>query len=275
VKFTKPRLNDTFTITSAPEWPSIKLETDQTGSHTWNWTIEWGKFKKSGKETTSGNTWDAKDVITNFGGKLTVHAEANKSSASTSVKIVSTNPTDVAVKQYLASKANSVGFDKIIQHESKFKHFNAKKEPIKTFDNGYGMCQLTTPTPTFEQIWNWKKNVDGGLALFDEKRLSAIAYLGQSQRSYTSEQLKYEAVCRWNGGKYHEWDAQKLKWVRKANILCDTETGNIGWDLDDPENAGKTEANLHKQDKASYSKAPDSNADWEYSGICYADNILK
>ena len=62
------------------------------------------------------------------------------------------------------------GFDKIIDHEAKFKHFNAQNEPIKSFDDSYGMCQLTTPTPSFEQIWNWKNNVDGGLALFASSR---------------------------------------------------------------------------------------------------------
>ena len=179
------------------------------------------------------------------------------------------------VKQYLAVIPNSAGFDKIIAHESKFKHFGTNKEPIKTFDNGYGLCQLTTPAPTCEQVWNWQLNVDGGLALFETKRQAAIVYLSQGQRNYTSEQLKYETVCRWNGGKYHEWDAQALRWIRRPNILCDSNAGNIGWDTNDAANAGKSEAELRTRDKASYSRPPASNAHWHYSGICYADQILK
>lgn len=275
MKFTRPRTSETFTITAKPEWPSIVFETDQSGKHTWAWTIEWGKFKKSGKVTTTGNKWDAKEVVTNLGGKFTVRAEANKLSTVIAVKIVGTNPSELGVKQYLAATPNSAGFDKIIAHESKFKHFGTNKEPIKTFDNGYGLCQLTTPAPTYEQVWNWQLNVDGGLALFETKRQAAIAYLSQGQRNYTSEQLKFETVCRWNGGKYHEWDAQGLQWIRRPNILCDSNTGNIGWDTNNAANTGKSEAELRARDKASYSRPPASNAHWEYSGVCYADQILK
>lgn len=274
MKITKPKMDETFTITAAPEWPSIMFETDGTGAHMWYWTIEWGKFKKTGNIKTTGNSWDAKDVVTNYGGKLTVRAEASNTTVSISVKINGTNPTAEQVRKYLALKPNSTGFDKIIEHETKFKHFNSRNEPIKTFDNGYGICQLTTPTPSFEQIWNWKKNVDGGLELFDKKRLSAITYLSQSQRTYTAEQLKYETVCRWNGGKYHEWDTKKLKWKRTESILCDSKTGNIGWDMEDEENTGKTETVLHKRDYSGYSKAPNNNSHWQYSGVCYADKIL-
>jgi hypothetical protein len=37
--FTKPGLNEVFTITSTPEWPEIKFETDITAAHTWRWTV--------------------------------------------------------------------------------------------------------------------------------------------------------------------------------------------------------------------------------------------
>ncbi len=274
MKVTKPKANDAFTITSAPEWPSIQFETDATGEHTWTWTIAWGVFKKSGKENTPGNTWDAKTVVTNFGGTLTVRAEAGKAHANITVKIKGTNPSGTEVTTYLGTKPNSAGFDKILEHESKYKHFNNHGEPVKSFDNGYGMCQLTTPVPSFDQVWNWKLNIDGGLKLFEQKRTAAIAYLSQSGRSYTDDQLKYEAVCRWNGGSYHEWDAKAGKWVRKSGILCDSKTGNIGWDTSDSENAGKTEAALHKRDSSKYSKPPAADAHWKYSGVCYADSIL-
>jgi hypothetical protein len=274
MKFVKPAPNDTFTITSVPEWPSVTFQTDENGAHTWDWTIEWGTFKKTGKETSPGNTWDAKSVITNYGGTLTVRAQANKNMATITVKIKGTNPSSLEVTDYLNKQSNSAGFDKIIEHESKFKHFNASNEPVKSFDNGYGMCQLTTPAPTFDQVWNWRLNVDGGLKLFGQKRTAAVGYLSQGGRTYTDDQLKYEAVCRWNGGSYHEWDATGSKWVRKSNILCDSKTGNIGWDTNDPENKDKTEAELHKRDSGSYSKPPTAGAHWMYSGVCYADRVL-
>lgn len=274
MKFTKPKENESFALTSVPEWPSIEFQTDASGPHTWDWKITWDTFTKSGTATSASNTWDAKDVITNFGGTLTVQARAGGASAKISIKIKGVNPTATEVNAYLATKANSAGFDKIIEHESKYKHFNASGEPVKSFDKGYGMCQLTTPEPTFEQVWNWKLNIDGGLKLFENKRAAAIQFLTQSNRTYTDDQLKREAVCRWNGGSYHVWDGKNNQWVRNPNILCDSKTGNIGWDMTDPENKDKTEEELHKRDSGSYNKPPAAGAHWKYFGVCYADRIL-
>lgn len=274
VRIIKPAANEAFNITSAADWPSVEFETNATGSHIWHWTIEWNTFKKSGDVTTTDNKWDAKAVIANCGGKLTVRVEANNATATIAVIIKGTNPTSAEVTTYLSTKTNSAGFEKILEHESRFQHFNKNNEPIKSFDNGYGMCQLTTPTPTFDQIWNWKLNIDAGLILFDRKRQDAITYLSQNSRTYTTDQLKYEAVCRWNGGNYHEWDAKGSKWVRRQNILCDSATGNIGWDMNDPQNSGKAEADLHKRDSSSYSKPPKPGAHWKYFGVCYADRVL-
>jgi hypothetical protein len=161
--------------------------------------LQWRTFTKSGKETTPDNKWDAKAAIANNGGTLTVRAEANKASATIKVKVKGTNPSSAEVTQYLTTKVNSAGFGDIIEHESKFKHFDTSNEPVKSFDNGYGMCQLTTPAPTSDQVWNWKLNIDGGLKLFEQKRAAAIAYLSQSSRTYTDDQLKIR------GGLSLEW----------------------------------------------------------------------
>jgi hypothetical protein len=274
MKITSPKPNEIVTITSAALWPALNFQTDATGPHVWRWALAWGNFRKSGVQNTTGNSWDAKLAITNYGGTLTLQVEANKQIATIAMKIQGTNPSAAEVTAYLATKANSAGFDKILEKESHFRQFNNHNEPVRSFDNGYGMCQLTTPVPTFEQVWNWKLNIDAGLKLFEQKRLSAVAYLGQSGRSYTPEQLKYETVCRWNGGNYHEWDAKNTKWIRHPNILCDSRTGNIGWDMNDAQNKGKTEGELHKRDAGSYSKPPQSGAHWKYSGVCYADRLL-
>jgi hypothetical protein len=86
--------------------------------------------------------------------------------------------------------------------------------------------------------------------------------------------LNHEAVSRWNGGAYHEWDGTNGRWVRKANVLCDSQTGNIGWDMNDPINAGRSEADLHARDRGGYSAGPTATAHWKYFGVCYADSIL-
>jgi hypothetical protein len=274
MRITSPIANASFTITSGPDWPSIVFQTDGTDAHVWNWDISWGAFKKSGNVTTQSNSWDATSVVTNYGGTLTVRVQANNQIDIVMVKIKGTNPSGVEVQQFLSAEPNSDGFDKILQQESGWRHFNPSGEPIKSFDNGYGMCQLTTPPPTFEQVWNWKLNVRGGLKLFADKRTAAIAYLSQNNRSYSNDQLKYETVSRWNGGSYHEWDETAGKWVRHPNILCDSATGNIGWDMNDEQNSGKTEAELHSRDKASYHGAPPAGSHWKYSGVCYADKVL-
>jgi hypothetical protein len=266
--------NSVFTITSDSTWPSISFQTDATGPHTWNWKIIWGSFSQSGTANTASNQWDAQSAVANYGGTLTVTAQSGDQTAVAAVKIKGTNPSPNDVTQFLASNPNSAGFDKILIQESGCRHFNAVGEPIKSFDNGYGMCQLTKPTPSFEQVWNWKSNITGGLSLFATKVSAATNYLSQAGRSFTQDQLKYESVCRWNGGSYHEWDNSQSLWVRHPNILCDSATGNIGWDMTDTENTGKTEAQLHQRDRASYGAAPGSNSHWKYSGVCYADKVL-
>ncbi len=175
---------------------------------------------------------------------------------------------------FLTASLTATVLTKVLREESGWQHFNATGEPIRSFDNGYGMCQLTRPAPSFEQVWNWKLNVEGGLKLFADKRTTAMGYLSQSNRTYTSDQLRYESICRWNGGSYHEWDEKAGKWVRHPNILCDSTTGNIGWDMNDDENKGKTESELHKRDKGTFGGAPSTEAHWKYSGVCYADKIL-
>lgn len=275
MNITRPLPNTIVKITAAPAWPMVSFETDATGPHTWQWSLVWGVFAASGSVTTSSNKWDATSVVTNRGGALTVTVSAGGASASATVRITGANPTEADVVAYLQTKPDSGGFDRIINHETKFKHFGMNDEPKKSFDNGYGMSQLTNPVPTFEQVWNWKQNIDGGLLLFAEKHSAAKIFLGQSGRPFTDAQLRFESVCRWNGGAYHRWDAVASKWIRQPNVLCDGATGNIGWDLTDTENAGKTEAQLHARDAATYatpSQFPSRH--WRYFGVCYADRVL-
>lgn len=273
MKFVTPAVDQVFTVTSGAAWPHIPFETDGSGPHTWQWTIEWGGFQKSGTASTAGNTWDAQPAIVNCGGTLTVVATNGGASASVAVKVRGTNPSQAEILAYLATKDGSSGFDRIVWHETKGRHFKGD-EPYKSFDNGYGLTQLTTPPPTFEQVWNWKMNIDAGLKLFDDKRKAAKAYLSQNNRAFTEAQLRYETVCRWNGGSYHEWDAASNKWIRTRTILCDKTAQSIGWDMTDPANAGKTEAELHARDGAAYSKPRPKNAPWRYFGACYADSLL-
>ncbi|MDB5917003.1 MAG: hypothetical protein JWR40_1237 [Massilia sp.] len=279
MKLTSPKADAKFVISSAAEWPSIAFETDGDGPHEWRWSIVWNNFKKTGVAHTPGKQWDARTDVANCGGILTVDARAGEAgkptevAAAVTVNVIGTNPSEAEATAYLATRADGKGFDRILKQESGFRHFK-NGEPIKSFDNGYGMCQLTKPVPTFEQIWNWKLNIDGGLALFAQKRSLALAYLGQSGRTCSADQLMRETVCRWNGGSYHEWDTNSGAWVRAHVILCDHKTGNIGWDMSRPANQGRTEIELHVRDSGTYNKPPGPAANWRYSGVCYADHVL-
>ncbi len=267
-----------FKISKDPTWPTIVLTTNMeaTVAHTWKWEIKWKTFTKSGSVNTPGNSWDATTTFQDLGGDITLTVQAGPAQKTFTLKIEGEQPTASDIKAYVLTKVGVSGFDKLIEHESKFKHFDTKGYPIKSFDNGYGMCQLTSPAPTYEEVWNWKKNVDGGVKLYQIKQNSARNYLSQSARTFTDSQLKYETICRWNGGAYHVWDATALAWVRNGNILCDSLTGNIGWDMTEADNKGKTEADLHKRDarpKGGYDKRK-AGDNWIYSGVCYADAIL-
>ena len=285
LKITSPTPNTLFTITDDPWWPAIQFQTDATLTQgqrlMWDWKIGWDRFSKQGKDTTNTSFWNAQmtlfqdltaGVITNLGGQLTVRVSGAHGSAHVTVRINGTNPTKAAILEYLKNQPNSDGFDKILEHESKMVHFNARGEPIKSFDNGYGIAQLTSPAPSYEKVWNWKLNISGGIELFQVKLRDAMNYLSQQNRSYTPDQLTREAVARWNGTSYHVWSGQA--WVRPSTILCDTQTGNIGWDMTKAVNAGKTEAQLRARDKATYQTPGLPTNNWFYSGVCYADRIL-
>lgn len=69
----------------------------------------------------------------------------------------------------------------------------------------------------------------------------------------------------------------KQRRLGRRDFLCDSQTGNIGWDPNDPKNAGKAEAELHERDKDQYKKmkaGQDKDHRWMYSGICYVDHIF-
>jgi hypothetical protein len=272
MRILEPLPGASFNIAPEPTWPSIVFRTDASVAHRWEWKISWRNFERSGSVNTPGNTWDAGPLIANCGGLLSVRVNAGSAMAATTVQVRGTNPSAPLVKQYLTTKLNAAGLEEIINKESRCRQFTAQGEPLRSFDNGYGLCQLTNPAPNIEQVWNWKLHVDMGLTVLGQKRAAAILWLSASNRTYTDSQLVYETVSRWNGGSYHEWDTT-AGWVRRTDVLCDSATGNIGWDITKVVNQGLTEAELRARDSATYSK-PSAKNNWRYFGACYADHLL-
>lgn len=293
-KWISPASGAKFHIDEDAQFPEIvfEIETDFQGPIVWNWSIVWaaavsglrestkrGKvlktFTAKGSVTSNEKRWTAdlsKQVV---GGLLTVKAEAGTSVFKRSVHILAKNPTKEKVTAFLATMDSVTGFDVILEQESKFKNFiNADELPVVSFDSGYGMTQMTNPAPTYEQVWSWKENIKVGAKLYQQKQREAKAHLSQQKRTYTDEQLKLETWTRWNGGVYHVWDAEAKQWKRDPKWLCDSATGNIGWNMTKAENKDESEKTLHDRDSGEYAKPPKkSERSWDYSGVCYADHL--
>lgn len=292
-----PAENEIFNITENSALPSIVFEfrAQVTGNYKWSWIIEWEakvsglrerqrkgnvlqSFKESGSFVSNNRAWSAEFSEKVLGGKLTVTVVVGQQTLVRSVVIKGRNPTKESVALYVTALEDMIGFEKLLEQETNCKHFiDFDGEPIVAFDKGYGITQMTNPAPSYEQVWSWKANILAGSTIYKDKVVSAKKYLGQLDRVYTDEQLRHEVFSRWNGGSYHEWDSVAKSWVRKKNILCDSNSGNIGWSMDKEKNKDKTEAELRERDKDTYgkgSKGQTSDHPWRYSGVCYADHVL-
>lgn len=273
MRITSPPNNASISLSAEGMLPPVIVQTDGQGVHQWEWEISWGNYRRSGRSQSPGPRWDATALLADLGGTLKLKVTAGSNKAETSIKITGTNPTSNQVQAYLTSRPNSDGFFRIVNHETQCRHFNAQGEPIRSFDNGFGMAQLTNPAPSYEQVWSWKRNIDGGLMLFAEKRRAAAAYLSRDGRTYNADQLRRETISRWNGGAYHTWNQAARVWERNPNIVCDASTGNIGWDMTDPTNAGMGVDKLRSRDGGQFRTARPTGAHWRYFGVCYADRI--
>lgn len=252
------------------EPPPLPFATTSSGDHHWAWRLLACGVATTGTTRTPHGRWDARGAVGPAGGDLTVGVTAGGVRAAGHVGIRGSNPAAAAIVAYLHGRPGAAGFDRIVVHESRCRQFDDGGLPLKSFDGGVGLCQLTHPPCTAHAAWDWRANLDAGLALFAAKRRLAERHLGQAGRPFTAAQAVREAVCLWNGGFYHVWDGGE--WARPATLLCDPAAGNIGWDTTDPTNRGRSAADLHARDAATYARG--HGAHWRYSGVCYADHLL-
>lgn len=293
-KWISPEKGEKFYIDEDAKFPEIvfAIDTEYSGPFQWSWTISWpaavsglyesrkrGKvlktFSVNGISVGAEKTWNANLLGLSIGGTLSVTVKAGADIFKRSVTILGKNPAKEKILAFLSTLDNIKGMEVLLRQESKFKHFiDVDNQPIVSFDAGYGVTQMTNPAPSYQQVWDWKENIKVGAALYRLKQREAEAHLSQGKRTYTEEQLKLETWARWNGGVYHVWDTNNKRWARNPKWLCDSATGNIGWDMNDAENRGKGEAELHKRDSGEYPKPPKrTDRDWDYSGVCYADHL--
>ncbi|MBK4716681.1 MULTISPECIES: hypothetical protein [Tenebrionibacter/Tenebrionicola group] len=293
----RPADNAEFKINADATLPDIVFEfaTPAAGPYAWSWKITWDarmgvyenrRGSKVKRNFTESGTFSSADKIwkANFGegkvlgGNLSVSVKIGEITISRNIKISGQNPTEADVASYMATLEGGENLLKLARHETHIKHFiNSDGQPILSFDNGYGMTQATNPPPDYNTVWNWKANVNAGRDLFQQKLNDARRYLSQ-HGNFTEEMVERDAIAMWNGGHYYKWDSTKNSWVRKYNHLCDSTTGNIGWNMNRPENAGQTEQQLHVRDQPTYrlgGNGQSAEHPWVYSGLCYADTVYE
>lgn len=291
-----PADNAEFTLNADATIPEIVFEftTNVNGPYQWSWAISWNAKSSGLRERARRNTVlrtfsdtgefssTEKKWSVNFGqgkllgGNLIVSVKIGELIIKRNIKIKGQNPAVADLHAFIDTLENSSGLEKLLAHESFNKQFiNLDGEPIVSFDQGYGMAQMTNPVPDYTTAWSWKENVKAGRDLFQTKREQAINHLRQ-HGTYTDEMVEREAIALWNGGYYYKWDRTINAWVRKYNHLCDSSTGNIGWNMNNPSNAGQTEEQLHNRDQPTYasgSAGQSAEHAWTYSGLCYADKV--
>lgn len=102
----------------------------------------------------------------------------------------------------------------IAWQESRWQQFDPSGRPLVNRNgNGtadWGIMQINQASNYLH--WDWKANVARGRQILAEKRRHALAYLGR-HGSYNDEMLENEMLQRYNGGRYHQWDAEQGKWV--------------------------------------------------------------
>lgn len=279
----------TYYIDNNATFPEIafEIETDAPPPYQWSWEISWTvkacrqqqnknrfpprkpkTYKASGVCQTSATKWIANLDKQILGGILTVKVKAGANNFTRKTIICGQQPDKAAIEaelqKYMVLHAKNVALAKLIfKQESNFRHFYSDEQPLVSFDNGYGLGQATTPMPSYEQVWNWKKHVEYiATKVLVEKRQMAKDYLDK-HKNYTDEDWDTETLVYYNGANFHYlvWDGKK--WVKNENVRCDPQQSNKGWDLSQPENKNKTIDEL----RAGKGTAP------KYTGRCYAEHI--
>jgi hypothetical protein len=279
-----------FYIEEDSKFPEItyEIKTSETGPFDWSWKIEWIAmgcshaankpryknksqkiFSKSGAFKSNDTKWKA-NLGEVLGGILTVKVKTSTTTFLRQTIILGKNPSKEQInKEIDSSNANDVKetLKKIIQQESAYKHFYSDNMPMTSFDNGFGLGQLTNPPPTYEQVWSWKAHIRELL----EKRLPAHRKRAQNyldkHGQYTSEQLELETLAAYNGlakgQHYWNWSESQKKWVENNDVICDPNQSNKGWLVSTPEEKKMTVKDLQEdKDKKPF-----------YTGRCYAEHI--
>lgn len=281
----------TFYIDEDANFPEItyEIKTDEPGPYEWSWEIKWtglacrqenGKkrfqpksgalsFSEKGSFKSESKSWKASLNGLVIGGDFTVKVKVGTVTFVRKTFVRGKNPSIEKVNQYLDANWHNLNdlalIKKIFQQESGYRQFYSDEAPLVSFDNGYGIGQITNPKPTYVQAWSWKEHVNTVMNVFlPDKRARAKEYLSQSGKapdSYNQEQFDTETMAYYNGaGRFYIWDSSTKKWKENDTVVCDPNS-NRSWDK--ASHHDKTVKELLKE-----------KIKPKYTGHCYAKHIL-
>jgi hypothetical protein len=172
---------------------SWTIEFCYTGTQASNGNINPAYSISVSGSSTQGANWNVVNSLQSnvLGGTAIATTVLNGQTYTIVFYIRGTNPSAGAIQGY----ANTLGnvpwfFMAVVQQESRTLNFRtADKLPLQSFDNGFGLMQLTnSPTPDYNSIFNWKRNVEMGLQKIHDKQDAATGWVNR-QRGQCIQEL--------------------------------------------------------------------------------------
>jgi len=220
------------------------LNPDPTSTATFQWMVSI-KFQCS--ECTNGRAKEINDEFrfTTVGGKTTINFPRVRGGQLTiavavdlptrcygieskGLRIRGVNPSRGEVNV----ACGSLIVQKMVMQESGRRQFDAARDagisecPLFSGDHlgGVGLLQITNPSPTSEDHWDWRANINHGLQILAQKRAGARGYPAQVRNS-----AQFLAIVqRFNAGR-NPPVVIVLPDFTAAQLELDTTRGYNGW----------------------------------------------
>ena len=93
-------------------------------------------------------------------------------------------------------------------------------DPLMSVDLvGVGVMQVTNPAPSDNAYWNWRQNVQEGVAILADKEREAAGFPARQRAAghpgatdFTADELRREKIQRYNSGSYWRWNDLLARW---------------------------------------------------------------
>jgi hypothetical protein len=194
-----------------------------------------------------------------LGGNVTARwtIVATKESGEITFNILGKSPTKNVIMNYIGSHS-SLWYAKNIAAQESYggTQFRADGYPLPSSadDNGYGIYQITDPTPTYNEVWNWKANVNKGIQILNQKTAAAVKWMtvqrAQAKQQTGREQpVTDEKVGRncffSDSGPRNITDAVAIKQFNGAvRNYCSWDNNNSKWNFNRVNNRGENYVQL-------------------------------